>query len=148
MRKYLLDTNLYIRATRDTTDAEALHRFLAAHLPATYLHAVVVQELLVGARNPVQARATEAAYIAPFERRRRIVTPTYQSWKRSAEVIGALQEKRIVSSEGYTRSFLNDVLLAVSCREAGVTLVTANLDDFERIRRVERFDFVPPWPEA
>lgn len=148
MKKYLLDTNLYIRAARNPADAEELHRFLAARLPATYLHAVVVQELLVGAREPAQARAIEAAYVAPFERRRRVVTPTFRSWKRSAEVIGALVRKRLVSPEGYTRSFLNDALLAVSCREAGVTLVTANLDDFERIRQVERFDFVPPWPEA
>ena len=51
-----------------------------------------------------------------------------------------------MSPGGFARSFLNDVLLAVSCRAAGLTLVTANLADFERIRRVETFEFVPPWP--
>lgn len=68
--------------------------------------------------------------------------------ERSAEVIALLTERRVISPGGTTRYFLNDVLLAVSCREAGVTLVTANLDDFERIRQVERFHFVPPWPDG
>ena len=45
-----------------------------------------------------------------------------------------------------SRSFVNDILLALSCREAGVVLVTENLRDFERIAEVRRFDFVAPWP--
>lgn len=44
------------------------------------------------------------------------------------------------------RGLVNDVLLAVSCREAGVTLVTGNARDFSRIARVFRFEFVGPWP--
>jgi predicted nucleic acid-binding protein len=44
------------------------------------------------------------------------------------------------------RAFVNDVLLALACREAGVILVTANRRDFERIQRVARFEFVAPWP--
>ncbi|HEX8464320.1 MAG TPA: hypothetical protein VF627_06860 [Abditibacterium sp.] len=35
----------------------------------------------------------------------------------------------------------NDVLLAVSCCRAGVTLVTDNLKDFERISSVRRVPF-------
>ncbi len=45
------------------------------------------------------------------------------------------------------RAFGNDVLLAVACREAGITLVTDNEGDFERIGRHVDFDFVKPWPE-
>ncbi len=45
-----------------------------------------------------------------------------------------------------SKGFANDVLLAVACREAGVTLVTENRGDFERIARVAPFDFVDPWP--
>ena len=37
-------------------------------------------------------------------------------------------------------------MLAASCRQTGHTLVTANLRDFGLIRKVERFDFVPPFP--
>ena len=45
-----------------------------------------------------------------------------------------------------SQSFANDVLLALSCREAGCVLVTDNERDFERIRRYVKFDFVRPWP--
>jgi predicted nucleic acid-binding protein len=45
------------------------------------------------------------------------------------------------------RSFAMDILLAVSCREAGVILVTENTGDFESIQKHIRFDFVEPWPD-
>ena len=45
-----------------------------------------------------------------------------------------------------SKSFANDVLLALSCREAGCVLVTDNERDFQRIRRFVQFDFTNPWP--
>lgn len=146
MRKYVLDTNLYIHADRDRAKAEELIGFYSAFLPFTSLHSVVAQELLAGAVSEGRQRSIHEAYIAPFERRGRIVTPGHGSWKRSGEVVAALIRKKVISPGGFGRSFLNDVLLAVSCREAGMVLVTANHQDFERIRQVEAFDFVPPWP--
>lgn len=148
MRKFVLDTNLYIAADRDIAKAEELVSFYAAFLPATYLHAVVVQELLLGAVDARRAALIRAGYIAPFEARGRILTPSFRTWVRSGEVVASLVRQKIVSPGGFGRSFLNDVLLAVSCREEGATLVTSNLADFERIRRVERFEFVAPWPVA
>ncbi|MGH7663364.1 MAG: type II toxin-antitoxin system VapC family toxin [Gemmatimonadaceae bacterium] len=147
MRKYVLDTNLYIAADRDMAKAEELIRFYSAFLPFTYLHAVVVQELLLGAVDLRRAQLIQDAYIAPFEARDRLLTPSYENWKRSGVVVATLVEQRAISPGGFGRSFLNDVLLAVSCREAGVTLVTSNVADFERIRQVERFEFLVPWPE-
>ena len=44
------------------------------------------------------------------------------------------------------KSFGNDILLAVSCRESGVILVTDNLRDFNRIHAVLPFEFVEAWP--
>ncbi len=60
--------------------------------------------------------------------------------------MAALVQRRRLSPGGFGRSFLNDVLLAVSCREAGVVLITTNVSDFSRIRAVEPFRFEPPWP--
>ena len=45
-----------------------------------------------------------------------------------------------------SKSFVNDILLALWCREAGCMLVTDNERDFQRIRRYVRFDYVKPWP--
>ena len=47
---------------------------------------------------------------------------------------------------GVSKSFANDVLLALSCREAGCVLVTGNERDFHRIRRYVAFEYVKPWP--
>ena len=45
-----------------------------------------------------------------------------------------------------SKAFANDVLLALSCREAGCVLVTDNERDFQRIRRFLQFDYIKPWP--
>jgi hypothetical protein len=48
VRKFVLDTNLFIAADRSPPGGEALGRFYDRHLPATFMHAVVIQELLLG----------------------------------------------------------------------------------------------------
>jgi predicted nucleic acid-binding protein len=146
VKRFVLDTNLYIAADRDVAAAEELTTFYAASLPVVYLHAVVAQELLVGAVDARRGVAIRNAYVRPFESRRRVVTPSFAHWARSGEVVAQLVREKAISPGGFGRSFLNDVLLAVSCGASGLTLVTSNLSDFERIRRVERFDFVSPWP--
>lgn len=143
---FVLDTNLYIAADREAAAGEELIAFYSAFLPFTWFHAVVAQELLLGATDQRRGAELRRGYVAPFEARRRLVTPTFTSWARSGEVAAALVRKKHISAAGFTRSFLNDVLLAVSCREVGATLVTRNLVDFERIRLIERFEFVAPWP--
>jgi predicted nucleic acid-binding protein len=45
-----------------------------------------------------------------------------------------------------SKAFGNDVLLALSCREAGLVLVTDNRRDFERIHRRVPFSFMDRWP--
>jgi predicted nucleic acid-binding protein len=144
--KYVLDTNVLVHADRDPAWAEQLAAFYLAFLPATFLHAIVVQEVLVAAVNARRGRALYDGYVAPFEERGRILTPSYTAWRRSGQVVAALIQRRRISPGGFTRSFLNDVLLAVSCREAGAVLITANTADFARIRSVESFKFVAPWP--
>ena len=57
-----------------------------------------------------------------------------------AELVGAAEWSSV------SRSFVNDVLLAMSCRETGIILVTKNLRDCARISAVRRFDYVAPWP--
>jgi predicted nucleic acid-binding protein len=145
--KYVLDTNIFVRADRDQAWAKELVAFYTAFLPVTFLHAVVVQELLLGAVDPRRGRLLYEGYVAPFEARRRIITPSYASWRRSGEIVAALVQRRRLSPGGYGRSFLNDVLLAASCREAGIVLITHNVADFTAIRAVEPFQFVSPWPQ-
>jgi hypothetical protein len=44
------------------------------------------------------------------------------------------------------RSFVFDILIAHSCREAGAILISSNAADLDRIRQVFDFDYTPPFP--
>jgi predicted nucleic acid-binding protein len=145
--RYVLDTNLYIEAARDRSKAEELKSFSSAFLPFLYLHAVVAQELMAGAVSAKWRRDIERGVVGPFERRGRIVLPSYPAWKRSGEVVAELVRRRAISPGGVRHSFLNDVVLATSCREGGFVLVTRNRSDFELIAKVESVRFEEPWPE-
>ena len=70
----------------------------------------------------------------------------YVAWKQSGDVLRELARREGLVLRGVSKSFGNDILLAVSCREAGVTLVTDNLGDFQRISRIFPFQFLGPWP--
>jgi predicted nucleic acid-binding protein len=59
-----------------------------------------------------------------------------------------LVEQRVLAQGGFSRSFINDVLVAASLRESGAVLVTRNVRDFRLISKVERFRFEEPWPKA
>jgi predicted nucleic acid-binding protein len=146
MRPHVLDTNVYIRATRSSEASRALEAFSTAFAPALHLHSVVAMELLAGATTPALRRRTEASFILPFERRRRVMTPSHASWKQAGEIVAKLIASRRLSPEGVNRSFVNDCVLAASAREHGFVLITENRRDFERIASVAPFDHVEPWP--
>jgi predicted nucleic acid-binding protein len=82
----------------------------------------------------------------PFVRRRRVFAPSFQAWQDSGDILRTLAAGEGTEGGRVSKAFGNDVLLALSCREAGVTLVTSNRRDFARIRRVAPFEFVGPWP--
>jgi predicted nucleic acid-binding protein len=144
-RRYTIDTNLYIDATRDSTWREGLLRFHATFAPFEVLSAVVVQELLAGVTGRA-ARTLQSEIVDPFERRERVITPSCAAWKETGSVLASLVASGRASWPEISRSLVNDVLLAMSCRESGVVLVTRNERDFRRIADVRPFDFVEPWP--
>ena len=142
-RRYVIDTHLYIDALRTEEGKEALNSFHELFVPFLHLSAVVAQELRAGVRAPAAGRL-EAGLLEPYERRGRLIIPSDNAWKETGRVLSEL-----IAPAGWrsvTRGFVNDVLLAMSCREAGVTLVTGNARDFARIASVREFEFVDPWP--
>lgn len=146
MRPCVLDTNLYIRATRSETSMRALEAFSTAFAPALHLHSAVAMELLSGATSAALRRRTEASFIRPFERRGRVITPGHSAWKRAGAIIADLIAARRLSRDGFSRSFVNDCVIAASAHELGFVLVTENTRDFDLIATVAPFDCVPPWP--
>jgi predicted nucleic acid-binding protein len=145
-RKYALDTNLFIEGLRDAETNTRLFEFHAAFAPFEYLHSVVVQELRAGVKDNVGLRKLERHILSPFIGRGRMITPSFEAWRRSGDVLRELTRKHALEPSKVTKSFGNDILLATSCRESGVVLVTDNIRDFRRIHQVFSFDFVAPWP--
>lgn len=143
--KFALDTNVIIDGLSDPGGWSAMDLFHAEFAPFVYLSAVVAHELRVGARAG-DAKRVEKNLFAPFERRGRMFFPTDAAWSRAGDVLRELRDQS--NMPAVSRSFGNDVLIALSCREAGVTLVTSNTRDFARIAAVTPVDFVEPWPSA
>jgi predicted nucleic acid-binding protein len=143
--KFAFDTNLYVRAIRDAGFGEQLKEFYQRHSPRLHLSSVVLHELLVGAGTPAKARAIREDVARPAAVRERIVTPSHAAWDRAAEALNALSVKYGLERRTLSRSLVNDALIAASCAEAGVTLLTDNLHDFERLSERIPVRFARPW---
>lgn len=145
-RKFALDTQIFIDAFRDPVANEALQRFHRAFAPFEYLSVVVAQELRAGVTRKRDRQALERHVLDAFERAGRTFAPTASAWHRSGDLLSDMARSEGLEIGRQSKSFANDVLLALSCREAGCVLVTGNDRDFHRIRRYVVFDYIEPWP--
>jgi predicted nucleic acid-binding protein len=148
LRKYVLDTNCFVDAARSEPAAAAYEAFVARAAPGLWLSAVVAAELRVGARTARARRVLEREVLDPYLRRGRVLTPSAASWEALGTVLATLVTREGLDLKQVRRSFVFDVLIAHSCREAGAVLVAANARDMERIRRVFAFEHVEPYPDA
>jgi predicted nucleic acid-binding protein len=80
-------------------------------------------------------------------RRGRLITPSAAAWDALGLTLAALREREGLALVQVRRGFAFDVLLAYSCREWGMVLVTRNTRDMARIRRVFAFEYVEPYPD-
>ncbi|MGH7577243.1 MAG: type II toxin-antitoxin system VapC family toxin [Longimicrobiales bacterium] len=147
MRKYALDTNLYVRAFRSTAFAAELASFYESFAPGCYMSSVVLHELVVGGQSRSKIESVREKTARPFQRTGRVFTPSHRAWDEAAEALALLAIRRRLDRSTLSRSFVHDALISASCREAGVTLVTDDTADFERMRTVLNFEFVEPWPQ-
>ncbi len=147
MRKYVLDTNCYVDASRDPDALSQLVRFSNWSAAGLFLSTLVAAELRAGAKNVKARKKLEEDVLGPFVRRRRVLTPAPGAWDALRLTLATLREEEGLQLAQVRRSFVFDILLAYSCRQIGATLVTANARDMERIRRVFAFQHVPPYPD-
>ena len=145
-RKFVLDTNCFVDASRIEADAAALAEFSAWAAPGLYLSAVVAAELRAGAGSARDRRTLEGQVLSPYTRRNRLVNPSAAAWQALGTTLATLVEDEGLVLRQVKRSFVFDVLIAWSCRELGATLVSRNSADLSRIAKVFAFDFVAPYP--
>jgi len=130
---YLLDTNLYIRALTDSEFGAEVETFQQAALPRLWVSAVVMYEVVVGARDARHAARWKRWLVRPFRTRSRILVPRQSTWWLAAEIRRRLRDTKGYDGSLARASLQNDLLIAATCREVGATLITANVRDFRLI---------------
>jgi predicted nucleic acid-binding protein len=148
VRKYVVDANCYIDASRDSTELALLARFVRWSSPGLFLSSVVAAELRAGARSGQDRKKLEKDVHGPFVRRGRVLTPSTAAWDALGLTLATLCGEEGLQLASVRRSFAFDILIAYSCRESGATLVTRNSRDMAKIQRVFAFQHVAPYPEA
>ncbi len=146
MKKFVLDTNLYVRAFRSKDGAKDLERYFSEFTPNTYVSSVVMHELLVGASTTAKARQVREDLLGPLTRAGRVITPSHSAWEQAGSAIAVMARSEARELRSVPKSLVNDFLLAASCRESGTTLVTDNTADFDLIRKYLRHEHMAPWP--
>jgi predicted nucleic acid-binding protein len=136
VKKILIDTCVYIDWLNQGRHEEAM---LGNGL-VRYLSAVVAMELRAGAQHR-GARDATGALVRAYRSAGRLVVPSSDVYERAG---GVLRQLKLAGRDVRQASLCNDVLIALTARSIGATVVTLNLDDFAAIRRIERFDVVPP----
>ena len=138
MSALLFDTSVYIPILRDENFAREFRPRYLRGLPLTYCSSVVIEELLAGVRA-IRYRRQASALFEPFERVRRIITPSHRIWKEAGTVVATIANQAPQLRDKLSRGFLNDILIALSGRSIGATVVTRNEEDFRLIQRFRKF---------
>ena len=127
----VLDTSVYVSSLNQGLHAE----WLLGPGVVRCLSAVVLMELRVGATTR-RARRAVSQLVRPYETSGRLVAPSARLFDEAAIV---LQRLRMRGLEVRRASLVNDVLIALTARAMGATVVTANAADFQAIRDSRRF---------
>jgi predicted nucleic acid-binding protein len=134
VRRLVIDTNLYI----DWLNAGRHEALLFQRDTTKYLSAVVILELYAGAFS-LRERRILRSVVTAFERANRVLVPSGAIYEDASHVL-----RRLQASRGYrlasTPSLVNDVLIALSARSIGATVLTSNTRDFEAIRGLRPFN--------
>jgi predicted nucleic acid-binding protein len=108
-------------------------RRIASLQGAVRTSSVVLAELWRGATSLVDRQIVQA-----LERSRPILTPTEKNWLESGRILA-----KICTDKGFEPKKLRDlhfdVLIALTVRSYGATLITSNRADFELIREYREF---------
>jgi len=145
-RKFVLDTNCFVDASRTDADAARFVDFCTRTAPFLYLSTVVAAELRAGAGGADDRKTLERRVLSPYIRRGRVVNPSPPAWEALGATLNTLVEQDGLVLREVRRSFIFDVLIAWSCREIGAVLVSRNAKDLSRIAKIFAFDFVAPYP--
>jgi len=126
---FLFDSSIYVNAFRIGGEAPLLFQRWEQESPL-WLSSVVLEELYAGADRA--ASRILAKLERDFELTGRILTPNRGDWTRAGKTLAKLGKKHGYEEIGQAR-LVNDALIATSAARHGITVITANRRDFERL---------------
>jgi len=136
MRRLVVDTNVYI----DWFNAGRYQDILFQRDAVKHLSAVVLMELRAGALSPKDRRLVQRVETA-FARTGRILVPSRGVFAEAGDAL-----RRLHATQGFeiksSHSIVNDVLIALSARSIGATVVTQNEHHYRAIQAVKSFQLV------
>lgn len=133
MAYFTYDTSVII--SRKLTDLQ--------RMPQSFLlSAVVLMELMAGAKDPSRRKVYEAL-LRHYQSRNLLIVPTVEDWFLAAKILYLLTHSRKLSHKGklkrlgpgISQSLALDTLIAVSARRWKAQVVTENWTDFKAIQR-------------
>ncbi|HEY2461045.1 MAG TPA: PIN domain-containing protein [Candidatus Acidoferrum sp.] len=137
MQPVLFDTSIYITSLRAGEDAVVALRRIASGA-AIWLSSVVLEELYAGVS--ARQRHVVERLERDFNRAARILVPNLTDWTQTGKVLALLAAKYDYEHIGRGR-LTNDALIAMSAGRLGITVITANARDFEKLAECRPF----PW---
>lgn len=137
MAKIVLDTSVYIPLLRQGKQPGSIIQTRGSTL---YLSAVVAQELYAGAGDATTKNAIEQL-VQAFQKHDRFVVPTAEEWLSCGTVLAKIGRKYGYESIKKGR-LVNDVLIALNCKQVGAILLTTNHKDFQTIHSFVSFQFI------
>ena len=128
-RLIIFDTSIFIDHLRTNKHAERFQNLSGLVRNSS----VVLSKLARGATNE-----SELDFVSILAKNHPILTPTERSWLESGSLLYRMHEDKGFSP-GKLRDLHFDVLIALTARNHGATVITSNKADFELIRHYKEF---------
>lgn len=138
MPKVVIDSDLYIDFLRSGLFEDRIRGIYSFRRGDVFFSSVVAEELLQGAVD-AEGRQNVVDLLTPFEKVRRLITPTHRDWVDAGDILSGLRRKKALHTK--TPGLINDTLIAVSARRAGAIVYTSNQRDFKLIAQIKNFRF-------
>jgi len=131
VRLFILDTSVLVDEFRTDRHRERISTLSGAVRNS----AVVLAELWRGARSK-----SDRSLLKAMENRAAVLAPTANNWLDSGQILLSIGGDHGIQLQKL-RDLHFDVLIALTARSHGATLITSNRSDFEMIHRYRPFSF-------
>jgi predicted nucleic acid-binding protein len=128
-RVIVFDTSIFIDHMRTNKHADDIQNLSGLVRNSS----VVLSELARGATNE-----SELDFVSILAKNHPILTPTERNWLESGSLLYQMHEDKGFSP-GKLRDLHFDVLIALTARNHGATVITSDKADFELIRHYKEF---------